>query len=207
MSIVRGRVRTTRGELLKLKRRLEILQDGLEVLTMKRDKLSETLQVAVKNISDERMKLEEKICESYEALISTYMAVGSSEVRMQASSVQGTLSVKVLPISIMGTLIPKIEVTSRPELKCKLGIIEYGVARRFSSLIDDLLGVAEMEEKIIRIADELHETNRKVNALEKIVMPDLRSEIKYIDERLEEESLEEFMRVKILREVLVGRRS
>lgn len=209
MSIVRiaGKVRPTRGELLKLKRRLEILQEGLEVITMKRDQLSKNLQLAVKNVSRERMELEEKLREVYRALISAYMAVGSSEIEMQAASVQGMLKVKVLPRSIMGTLVPKIEVSSRPELKGKLGMIEYGVARRFYGLIDELLRVAEMEDEVVRIVDELHKTNRKVNALEKIVIPNLRSEIKYIDDMLEDESLDEFARAKILREIVVRRRS
>lgn len=209
MSIVRiaGKVRPTRGELLKLKRRLEILQEGLEVITMKRDQLSKNLQLVVKNVSGERMELEEKLREVYRALISAYMAVGSSEIEMQATSVQGMLKVKVLPRSIMGTLVPKIEVSSRPELKGKLGMIEYGVARRFCGLIDELLRVAEMEDEVVRIVDELHKTNRKVNALEKIVIPNLRSEIKYIDDMLEDESLDEFVRAKILREIVVRRRS
>lgn len=209
MSIIRiaGRVRPTRGELIKLNKQLQFLQEGLEVFTMKKDQLIRDLQVAIKNISRNREKLEERLREAYGELIAAYMTLGSSEIEIQAASLQGTLKVRVLAKSIMGTPVPRIDIVSRPNFKGKIGTVEYGVARRFHDLLDDLMKVAEMESEIMRVADDLRKTNSKVNALEKIVIPELKGEIKYIEDRLEEEALEEFTRMKIIKEVTVRRRS
>ncbi len=203
---VAGKVRPTRGELLKLKRRLESLEEGLEVLTMKRDQLNKTLQSDVKGIIDERLRVEERIRGAYKAMISAYMAVGSSEVEMQAASIQGMLQVKALDKSIMGTTVPRIEVFRPQSLNGQLGVVESRVAWRFHNLIDDLLKLVEKEGEVIRIAGELEKTNRKVNALEKIAIPNLQREIKYIEDVLEEEELEEFTSMKLLREIVLRRR-
>lgn len=202
-----GRVRPTKGELLNLERRLKILQGGLEVLTMKKDQLHKKLQGDINDIINRRTRLECGLLEAYKALISAYMAVGSSQIEMQATSIRGMLRVKVLPKSIMGITVPKIEVLSKPSFEEKLGTIECGVADKFRDLIDDLLNVTENEDEAVKIAYELEKTNRKVNALEKITVPNLRREIKYVDEMLEEEDLEEFTRIKLLRDIVVRRRS
>lgn len=206
-SNVAGQIRPTRGELLKLKRRLEFLQEGLEVLTMKKDQLNKTLQSDLKGITDERLRLESSICEAYKALILAYMTIGSSEVEMQAASIQGLLKVNVLTKSIMGTTVPKIDVISRQSFNGRLGIIESRVACTFYDLIDMLLKIVEKEEEVIRITGELEKTNRKVNALEKIAISRLKQEITRVADVLEEEDLEEFTSIKLLREIILRRRS
>jgi vacuolar-type H+-ATPase subunit D/Vma8 len=49
-------------------------------------------------------------------------------------------------------------------------------------------------------------TNRKVNALEQIVIPSIANTIRYIEGRLYEEMLEEFIRTKHVREAIRRRR-
>ncbi|MEJ2271564.1 MAG: V-type ATP synthase subunit D [Candidatus Bathyarchaeota archaeon] len=201
------KVKPTRGEVLRLKRRLAFLLEGLEVLSMKRDKLALDLQVALENISIYKKELEEKLLQAYGKLITAYIVLGQSEIETQAESVQGGLKVKVLPMSIMGTLVPRIDVISHSNIEGKIGTIEYGVAKRFIGLLDNLIRVAEKEDEIIRVAQELNDVNSKVNALEKAVIPIQEAEIKFIEEKLEEEELEDLTRMKIIRNSIVRRRS
>jgi len=204
---VSGKVRSTRGEFLRLRKRLEFLREGLEVLTMKRDQLNQDLQEAMGHMSKYKSELEKELMEAFEGLIAAYTTLGRSEIETQAESVQGTLKVRVKTKSVMGTLVPKIDIVSRPNLKGKIGTVQYGVATRFLNLLDNLITEAEMENEILRVAYELHKTNSKVNALEKAVIPEQEAEIKFIEEKLEEEALEDLSRMKIIKNAIIRRRS
>jgi V/A-type H+-transporting ATPase subunit D len=70
------------------------------------------------------------------------------------------------------------------------------LAARINRLIEELVLLASVEASIERIAHELTLVNRKVNAIEKVVIPNYSSQIKYIEEFLSDEELEEFTRIK-----------
>ena len=204
---VSGKVRSTRGEFLRLRKRLEFLHEGLEVLTMKRDRLNQDLQEALGHLSKYKSELGKELMEAFEELIAAYTTLGRSEIETQAESVQGTLKVRVNTKSVMGTLVPKIEIVSRPNLEGKIGTVQYGVANRFLNLLDNLITESEMENEILKVAYELHKTSSKVNALEKAVIPEQEAEIKFIEEKLEEEALEDLSRMKIIKNAIIRRRS
>jgi vacuolar-type H+-ATPase subunit D/Vma8 len=49
-------------------------------------------------------------------------------------------------------------------------------------------------------------TNRKVNALERVILPNMLETLRYIEGRLEEETLEEFFRAKRVKAVIRGQK-
>ena len=63
-----------------------------------------------------------------------------------------------------------------------------------------------IEERVERIAQELGTTNRKVNALENFVIPDMKAIIKFIEDKLDEESMEELVRTKLIGGAKASRR-
>ena len=65
-------------------------------------------------------------------------------------------------------------------------------------IIEELIRLAEFEERVSRIAEELGTTSRKVNALENMVIPDMKYTIKFIEDKLDEESMEELVRMKLI---------
>jgi len=80
--------------------------------------------------------------------------------------------------------------------------VAYDAATKLSSATEELLKVSKLETWIEMIAQELMTTNRKVNALEKALIPGLIDRISYVEGKLEEEELEEFFRAKRIRNVL-----
>jgi vacuolar-type H+-ATPase subunit D/Vma8 len=66
--------------------------------------------------------------------------------------------------------------------------------------------LAELEASIERISTELMITNRKVNALQNIVIPSIAQLIVRIEEQLEEENLEDFFNAKKTRSIIRGKR-
>ncbi|MFH0849437.1 MAG: V-type ATP synthase subunit D, partial [Candidatus Bathyarchaeota archaeon] len=79
-------------------------------------------------------------------------------------------------------------------------------AEQVYEIIEELIHLAEFEERVERIAQELGTTNRKVNALENFVIPDMKAIIKFIEDKLDEESMEELVRTKLIGGAKASRR-
>jgi len=82
----------------------------------------------------------------------------------------------------------------------------HQIAEKQLALIDELLYVAQIETSVERTAHELMKVNRKVNALEKVIIPDYEKQIRYVENLLFDEELEEFARVKHVKEVMGRKR-
>ena len=66
-----------------------------------------------------------------------------------------------------------------------------------------LLGkLSELKISVLRLANEVKKTIRKVNALEKIAIPDLQEIVHYIQSRLEENERDMFVLMKMVKENL-----
>ena len=55
-----------------------------------------------------------------------------------------------------------------------------------SAVFEDMLELAQVEKTMQLLAQEIEKTRRRVNALEYVMIPDLRKNIKYITMKLEE---------------------
>jgi len=75
-----------------------------------------------------------------------------------------------------------------------------------NSLIRQILQLAELEAKSERIAEEFGRTNRKVNVLRDIIIPNYHERIHAITEKLDSEVLEELVRLKVSRNILERKR-
>ncbi|WP_320129406.1 V-type ATP synthase subunit D, partial [uncultured Sphaerochaeta sp.] len=65
----------------------------------------------------------------------------------------------------------------------------------------ELMGrLAELKVSIMRLAREVKKTIRKVNALEKIVIPDNQMTIKWMRSRIEEQERENFILLKVVKD-------
>ena len=106
----------------------------------------------------------------------------------------------------MGVRYPYIKVEKEPQITGELDITLSEAAEKVLSVLDDILQLAEYESRAERIADELGKTNRKVNALENTIIPSYRGIIKFIQDKLDEESLEELVRMKLIGGALARRR-
>ncbi len=204
MSVVGG-VRPTKGFLLEMKKRLSFIERGCEFLKLKRDHLAKELTVALDVLRGRRSKINEKLREIYDAIVTAYLALGPSEVRSQANSIKKTYEIEILPKSVMGVQYPSVKVISKPKIEGKLDPVLYKAASLMMEVFEEILRLAEFEARAERVADELGKTNRKVNALENIVIPSYKQVIKFIQDKLDEEDLEELVRTKLIGGVIARR--
>ena len=79
------------------------------------------------------------------------------------------------------------------------------VMAAFSKALDAIARLAETQNAVFRLARELRKTQRRVNALDKVFVPDYRETLDYILATLEERERESFVIMRIIRDRLRDR--
>jgi len=199
---VGGAVKLTAGFLLELRARKGFVERGCELLKMKRDQLASKVRELMDQLG-KRRELEKRLEEAYKVLKEALLSVGASELTSMASSVNKAVEIEVKPKSVMGVLVPLVKVKNLPlEENVLANTVVCEVAKKFHEVLKQVIEVGTLEATLERVAMELASTNRKVNALEKIVLPGYDALIKYIEEVIEDSELEEFCKTKKVREVI-----
>ena len=80
-------------------------------------------------------------------------------------------------------------------------------AQRFEQAMNLILDVASTEVLLRRIGNEIRKTTRRVNALEQILIPRLRAQMRYIRDTLEERAREDTFRLKRLKKAKLKKKS
>jgi V/A-type H+-transporting ATPase subunit D len=191
---------------MEMKRRIGFIERGTEFLKLKRDHLAKELTASIDVLKGRRSLLLEELQVAYKAVTAAYISLGPTEVRSQSSSIKSGLELEILPRAVMGVRYPFIKIDKEPQLAGELDITLSEAAEKVLGILENILQLAEFEARVERIADELGKTNRKVNALENTIIPSYQRIIKFIEDKLDEESLEELVRMKLIGGALAKRR-
>ena len=207
--IIEG-VSPTRMELLRLRRREQLAVKGHDLLREKRDALIAEFLDVVGEVRDARMVAEEKLKEAFEYLIIAQAGLGVEEVRQLSLMTAREIPMDFSMRSIMGVNVPIIElpeVLSREVTERGYGLMDSSsavdsCAKRFEEALAKIIKLAELEEAVRNLAGEVEKTKRRVNALEYVMIPRLKTTRKYIQMRLEEMERENFTRLKKIKAIL-----
>ena len=200
-------VKPTKGFLMDMKRRIGFIERGTEFLKLKRDQLAKQLTTSLDVLRGRRKVLMDILQEAYAAVTAAYLSLGPQEVQSQARSIKSSLELEVLPRAVMGVRYPFVKIGEKPQVTAELDITLSVASDKVYEILDDIIRLAEFETRVERIADELGKTNRKVNALENIIIPEYNQIIKFIEDKLDEESLEELVRMKLIGGAKASRRN
>jgi len=199
------RTTATRGNLLKLRTTVKFIENAMDVLKMKRDRLAAELNKLLHELT-RRQKAEKQLMEIYEDLKITLAMLGYSAAFSEGLAIS-KMKVEVNSVSIMGAIVPKLTIKEKPSISSIENVSLYRIAEKQLSLFGELLNVAQIEASVERIANELMKVNRKVNALEKVIIPTYTKQIRYIENSLFDEELEDFARIKHVNAILSRRRT
>lgn len=200
-------VKPTKGFLMDMKRRIGFIERGTEFLKLKRDQLAKELTTSLDVLRGRRKLLMDILQEAYAAVTAAYLSLGPMEVQSQTRSIKSSLELEVLPRAVMGVRYPFVKIGEKPQVTAELDITLSVASDKVYEILDDIIRLAEFETRVERIADELGKTNRKVNALENIIIPEYNQIIKFIEDKLDEESLEELVRMKLIGGAKASRRN
>jgi V/A-type H+-transporting ATPase subunit D len=157
--------------------------------------------------------LQEKVwamfADAYSALDMARLAMGRERLEWAALAVNESVEVEVIPHSIMGVVIPSVEAHGAPpEMPYGLGdtsvALDEAVAQ-FRGVLGQIPDLSKMMTTVWRLARELQKTQRRVNALQHIFIPQYQETIRFIESELEEREREETFRLKRLKSQGDGR--
>jgi len=196
----------TKSNLLVLKRLLAFAEEGYDLLEQKRQILIFELMSRLNRACDVEQGAAEALRHAFAALREAQLEVGSEAIDRAVLAVKMDHQVDVSSQHLMGMEIPHVTVRTEP-VSGQFGIggtsANTDVAMsRFIEVLPILAELAELENAIMRLAQELRKTQRRCNALSKIFMPDYRETISYITGALEERERESFVILKMIRDRL-----
>jgi len=202
----------TRMELLKLKQRVSLAQKGHDLLREKMDALVIEFFGIVRRIGEVRAKTMRQLSSAYRALSICFATQGTIETYQAAREARKEAEVDISTRHVMGITVPVIEAkpVERHALARGYGVYATSSAldeasRAFEKALENLIKLAELEESAREIALELEKTKRRVNALEYVILPSLKSMVKFISMRLDEMERENFSRLKRIKAMLEAR--
>ncbi len=206
--IIEG-VKPTRMQLLEIRKKRKLAQNGHKLLSEKRDALIAEFFKIIDVRNSLRKKVEEELKEAFMDLIEAEMVMGRANVLDVARQMDPFGDVETTTMNIMGVLTPQMELATE-----ETGI-EYGFLTtsakldqatvKFRNLLEDIVKLAEVEGTIEDLAREIEKTKRRVNALEHIFIPRFKATEKYIELVLDEREREDFFRRKRIKSILAAR--
>lgn len=196
-------VAPTKSNLLSLKEQLSISKDGYELLEQKREILVMELMHMVEKVKLLEQDIDALIEKAYPALKKMLMQVGGDRVEQIANGVKYEYTIKEKSTTIGGMNFPTIDV-KLPEMQLFYSVLgTYAstdqVIKYFFELLKLLTDMASIRTIVWRLAGEVKKTQRRVNALDKMVIPQTNETVKYIESVLEERERENVFVLKSLK--------
>ncbi len=197
----------TRINLIRTKKTLSLAESGRDVLERKRDILLRELRNSIFEAEKAREDLLENLAKAYQSLKEAIMAKGSETVANVALGSSYEANFLVDFKSIMGVSVPNVEFQRETDAKPDYGFANTSVEldksfKQFYSVLKFIAELAKAEGTTFQIASDVGRTQRRVNALNYVLIPMYRDITKTIALVLEEKDREEFVRTKRIKHMI-----
>jgi V/A-type H+-transporting ATPase subunit D len=189
-----------RSRLLQLRQEQQAARIGRDLLDNKREAILRELLQRVRLRDSRRDRLRRAGQEASAALDTALVEIGPRAADTAALAQPSTAAVELRPASLVGVPVPRLHAKVPPYRP------HYGIAgtsasldsagERFTALLVALVALAEDEEAVRHLQEGLRKTVRRLQALEKVVIPRLEREAREVAAALEEEERDESFRRK-----------
>lgn len=196
-------------ELIKKNAQIRLAEQGRDLLREKMDALIQEFFHIMVSVSNSRAELE-TVAEDAERCLLVAQAVDDPVTLKSASfATKRVISLDIKGKNIMGVPVPLVEKRSVTKSVLERGYSIIGmsgrideVAERYETELDLIIELAETETSLRRLGDEIQMNRRRVNALEQVLIPELRKQAKYIKIAIEEREREDLYRLKKVKKLL-----
>ncbi len=185
-------------ELLRLRRRLVLAERGHTLLKEKLEEVMRRFLELIRELYD----LQEKIQTKLEKIFLSFALVRARTAKKELMDLlpEGQLTLEIHRERILNLSIPRFTIK-------RLKISDYDFLNTESELdiglkigrelLPDLMELARLWKAVELLSHEIETTRRRVNALEHILIPNIKETISYISGRLEE--MERSYQVQLMR--------
>jgi len=201
--MAREQIAPTKSNLLKTRERLEIAMEGYGLLEQKREILAGELMRKVELVKILERDLDKRVETAYPCLKRMLVVAGRERANKLAENINYRFETREkqtvsagMKIPGLEVQIPSIELKYPPEnsfAECDETVIE------FFELLKICAELAAIRTIVWRLAGEVKRTQRRVNALEKMVIPQTSETKAYIESVLEERERDSFFTAKLLK--------
>lgn len=193
----------TKSNLLTMKEQLSTAQNGYELLEQKRELLVQSLMQMVEKVKLLERDIDKIVKQAYPSFKRMLMADGSDQIRRIAHDIHYDFELQEKTVTVAGLNFQSLDVKIPEKQLFYSSVGTYAntdeVIGKFFDLLSLLIQMASIRTIVWRLADEVKKTQRRVNALDKLVIPQTEETKKYIENVLEEKERENIFVLKALK--------
>ncbi|MCC6154180.1 MAG: V-type ATP synthase subunit D [Candidatus Hydrogenedentes bacterium] len=200
----RYEIAPTRTNLMRIKEDLEFALEGHELLEQKRDILITEIERFTGLATKAQQDVDAGLAEAFAALQEAKFATGESGLRSAGFAVNVNVELSIKERHVMGVAVPTIELTVSDKPP------HYGPAmtsvwtdeavQRFHAALVASGVLAQTQTAVLRLARAIQKTIRRVNALEKLLIPDYRETKKFVEDSLEDSDRDALSLLKLVKD-------
>jgi len=201
-------VKVTRMELLRLKRLRQLAQRARDLLEEKRTVLIMEFLSLVSDFRSLSQQLDKLLRVVYETTTLAEVYMGKTALAGISLGALNRFIVDTEIRTVMGITLYKLKLRKLMNLK---DVIQYSFLSTSPVLDEALMNMERvleltvelggLEASIKALADELRKIKRRVNVLERVILPHLDENIRFIEYRLDEMEREAQFRIRRLKQV------
>ncbi|RKZ32832.1 V-type ATP synthase subunit D [bacterium] len=203
-------VSANRMNMMRLRQRMEIARKGHKLLKDKQDELMRNFLEIVEEIKGLRSRTESVLVEALRRFTVVTGAMSKQEIEGTFVIPPVRAKVDVQSARLLNLRVPQFEVEFEGEG------ISYSLAdtpaeldevmKAMAEALKLMVKLAETEKKLELLAKEIDTTRRRVNALEYVMIPDLKDTIRYIRMKLEELERANLTRLMKVKDIIAEKR-
>ena len=204
-------VTPTRMELTRLKKKLVTAVKGHKLLKDKRDELMRQFLDLVRENMALRQKVEAGILSANKNFVIARAGMSEQILNTALMAPKQEVFLEADKRNVMSVDIPVFKTSTRTA--DANDIYSYGFAftsgdldgavKSLADILPDMLKLAEVEKSCQLMASEIEKTRRRVNALEHVIIPETRQNIKYITMKLDENERSTQIRLKKVKDMML----
>ncbi len=193
----------TKSNLLTMKEQLAVSSNGYELLEEKREILVRELMHMVQKVQLLETEIDKAVQKAYPALKKMLIRDGADQVERISHSVHYEFGMTEKTVTLGGQTFETLDV-ELPKKELFYSFLGTDsntdeVINNFFDLLGLLTQMASIRTIVWRLAEEVRKTQRRVNALDKMIIPQTIETEKYIESVLEERERENVFVLKALK--------
>jgi len=191
----------TRMALTALKSRRGGAKKGFELLKRKSDALMVRFRRMLASIIETKDAMGEEMAKAFFSLTEAQYAAGDIRPMVEEKVSSATIRVRENFDNVAGVKLPVFDIRNSGGEGELVGMSKGGqritqCRKTFVKSLDLLIKLASLQTSFIKLDEAIKITNRRVNALEHVVLPRIENTIAYVISELDELEREEFFRLK-----------
>jgi V/A-type H+/Na+-transporting ATPase subunit D len=203
------KVKPTQPELDNLKKREKFFRKGKNLLEIKRQQLYTILKELLQKNFDTHKDLKQKMRESYQLLKKTYEEMGKRKIniiaRLNEKHYHNKLSINYY--NRIGVDTPRINLEIKKSEYPYYDFIDTPIlidilVNQMTQNIQELIKFAEINHDLYNFGLNHQKIERRINALDSHILPKLGEDIQAIEDILDDNAMDEFIRMKKIKESL-----